>query len=68
MSDTIKLGFMNDRVYADIKRLQKDNVQTRQFLHSCKKCKIDVDTELEANREQAEILANLLIEFFPGKP
>lgn len=55
----------------DAERLRKaleSCADTKEFLESCKRCKLDVETNIEVNNEQREVAESVLREFFPASP
>lgn len=48
-------------------RLLKECAATNEILQKCRDCHLDVDKELQQNREQQAIATELLKKFFPER-
>jgi len=54
--------------YNKLTQLQKGVKHTLEYLQKCKKCKLDVQAEIDASNEQLEIIALMKKQFFPEQP
>lgn len=60
--------YLAERHYVDLKRIQKSCKRTLEFLTKCDKCKLDVEQEIAATKDQLDVISKLIKEFFPNQP
>lgn len=59
-------GCLSKECLGKLNKLLEACGETREFLNKCRDCGLDVDREIRANDEQADVAGKLKAKFFPG--